>query len=141
MRYYCDATFEPDDDKKWIQLLDWAFSKCNTVEFNILRKGYDAVQEIKELSEFLIRKGKKREKIFSSGYSVEYLLNDNLKSFINSRKYSDWRNYYFEDVAFLQDGREILSTITHENYIIMLMTETEQKKLNDKGFKFSLFVI
>ncbi len=38
MRYYCDSSFKQVDDEKWFYLLDIAFSKCNTVEFNILLK-------------------------------------------------------------------------------------------------------
>ncbi len=137
MRYYCDSFFKQDDDEKWFYLLDIAFSKCNTVEFNILLKGYNTVSEINELSKYLIRKSKKNEKIFVSGYSIEYLLNDSLKSFIKSKRYIDWRNYHLEDIALLQNGQEILSTITHENYVIMLMSENQRNELNSKGFDFS----
>lgn len=137
MRYYCDGSFNQDDDEKWFYLLDVAFSKCNTVEFNILLKGYNTVSEIMELSKYLIQKSKKKEKIFVSGYSVEYLLNDSLKHFIKSKRYIDWQNYHLEDIALLQNGKEILSTITHENYVIMLMSENQRNELNSKGFDFS----
>ncbi len=137
MKYYCDASFNQDDDEKWFYLLDIVFPKCNTVEFNILLKGYDTVSEIVKLSKYLIQKRKKKEKVFVSGYSVEYLLNDSLKHFIKSKRYIDWQNYYFEDIALLQNGKEILSTITHENYVIMLMDENQRNELNSKGFDFS----
>ncbi len=137
MRYYCDCSFNKNDDDKWFYLLDLAFIRCDTVEFNILLKEYNTVPKIIELSKYLIRKSKKKEKIFFSGYSVEYLLNDSLKSFIKSKRYIDWQNYYFEDIALLQNGKEILSTITHENYVIMFIDKNQKNELNNKGYNFS----
>jgi len=53
-----------------------------------------------------------------------------------SKKYAIWLNYNLEDIALLQNGKEILSTITHENYVIMLMTESQRNELNNNGFGF-----
>lgn len=137
LKYYCDRSFKRDDDKKWFFLLEIAFNKCDTVEFNILRKGYNTVPEINELLQQQIRKSKKKDKIYSSGYSIEFRWNDKLKDFIKSKSYAEWYSFYFEDIAFLRDGKEILSTITHENYVIMLMTDYQREELNKKGFNFS----
>ena len=41
-----------------------------------------------------------------------------------------------EDISFLRQNSEFLGTISHENYIVLQMTEDERQSWNKKGFNF-----
>ena len=135
--YYCDSTFDQEDNNKWQKLVNVAVSSCDYIEFNILKKDYSNVKEISDISDALIEKHKRKNKIYPSGYCLRYKLCEKVIAFIKSKDYVAWNNYYLEDPSFIKDDLEILSTITHENYVIMLMASDEQKKLNKEGFNFA----
>ncbi|WP_075603019.1 hypothetical protein [Saccharicrinis aurantiacus] len=134
--YYGDSTFCQEHNDRWQKLVNIAVSNCDSIEFNILKKDYSNVKEISDLSDSFIEIQKRKEKIYPSGYCIKYKLSEKVIAFVKSKNYADWKNYYLEDLSFIRDNLEILSTITHENYVIMLMTADEQKKFNNEGFNF-----
>ena len=136
LKYYCDDTFKRDDDEKWNYLLDYAFKIADEVEFNILYSDHELTPEIEALSEDLIEKQKRKNKIYPSGYSLRYRLTDKLKEFIKSKRYSDWEGYNLEDASFLKNGTEFLATVTHENQVILQCSEGQRNTLKEKGFNF-----
>lgn len=135
-RYFCDDTFKNEDYDKWSYLLDYAFDKADQVEFNILYPDSDLTKLLADLSTDFIGRGKRTDKIYRSGQFIRYHLTDRTKNFIKSKKYSDWRSYLFEDISFLKNGKEFFATITHENYVILQLTEEQRSILNKKGFNF-----
>ncbi|MCU0352054.1 MAG: hypothetical protein MUF43_14700 [Flavobacterium sp.] len=136
MRYYCDDTFRKDDDIKWNHLLDYAFDLADHVEFNILHVGQKYPSEIESLLGDLVERKHKRDKIYATDESIRFKLTDSLKNFIKSKKYNDWNNYFLEDISFIKHNLEFMATITHENYIILQMTEDLRDDLNNKNFDF-----
>ena len=63
-------------------------------------------------------------------------MTDKLKGFIKSKKYYEWYNFFLEDVSFIKDNVEFMATITHENYVILQMTEIQRNNLNINGYNF-----
>jgi hypothetical protein len=136
-RYYCDDSLKYGEEEKWQYLLDYAFEKAEFVEFNVLYSNQEITSEIESLSEFLVEKNKRAEKIYSNGnYFVRYELSDELKEFIKSKKYRDWNGYNYEDISFVKNGKEFFATNTHENLIIIEMNKNLKEKLTEKKFDF-----
>ena len=135
-KYYCDSTFNKNDNFKWQKLIDIAIKSCDFVEFNVLKKEYLEVDEINELKNALIKHGKRKNKIYSSGNCLKFKLSKKVISFIKAKEYPDWYNYYLEDISFIKNCTEMLSTITHENYVIMLIKPEDVVSLNKEGFDF-----
>jgi hypothetical protein len=59
-----------------------------------------------------------------------------VKDFIRKKGIRGWRNTQLEDISFLRQNFEFFGTVSHENYIILQMTEDERKSWNKKGFNF-----
>ena len=139
LNYFYDDSLKVTDDEKWYHLIDMVINKSDSVEFNILYKNIESVPEIKNLSHHLIEKGKRKNKIFSSGEYLKFHLKEEMKDFIRSMKYSEGFNYYIEDISFIESNVEILATITHENYVIMLLSENQKNDLNKQGYNFIFY--
>jgi hypothetical protein len=136
-RFYCDDSLKYGEEEKWKYLLEYAFEKADFVEFNILYSNQEITNEIESLSEFLVEKSKRSEKIYANGnYFVRYELTDKLKEFIKSKKYEDWNGFNYEDISFVKNGKEFFATNTHENLVIMEMNKALKEKLTKKGFDF-----
>jgi len=136
IRYYCDNSFHKYDQWKWEYLLDYVFEKADQVEFNILRKNDPVPFEISAISDDLIGFEKRKNKMFYRGMSAKYSLTIQVKAFIKSKQYKEWFRYYYEDISFLLHNQEILATITHEDHVIMLLTETQKNELTNLGYDF-----
>lgn len=137
-KYYCDESLKDDDYDKWLFLLDYAFNKADQVEFNILYFNNDLNTILQNLADDFILQGKRTDKIYQSGQFIRYRLSDSLKKFVQSKKYSEWNFFVFEDISFLKGGKEFFATITHENYIIIRLTEEELFYFNKIGFNFNI---
>ncbi len=137
LEYFCDTDFQKEQNSKWSYLLDYVISTSDVVEFNILKKSYNSAPEIRAILCDMLSVGKREDKLYSSGKCISFKLTDKVIQFIKSKEYLDWVNYYFEDISFLKNGREILFTITHENYVAMLLSKDEKEHLNKKlGYNF-----
>jgi hypothetical protein len=135
-KYYLDYTLQKTDQDKWLELLDYAFVMAEQVEFNILDRTFGKPDIPADLSIDLIDQGKRKDKIYYSGNFIRFQITKNLKEFITSKLYSDWYNFYIEDISFLKNGIEFFATITHENYVIVQLSESYRDDLNKKGFHF-----
>jgi len=140
LNYYCDKSLQDNDDSKWKLLLQIVISEANFVEFNIFRQEYVNIPEITKISNNVIESYKRKKKIYRHGEIIRYKLNDEVIEFISNKSFAEWRNYYFEDISFLKDDLEILATITHENYVIVLLNENQLSDLNAKGYNFEFFL-
>lgn len=134
MRQY--SISENINEEKWTYLLSSRMREADAVEFNILYQPNKLQIELAELEPYLILKGKRKDKIYISGEFRRYRLSSEVKEFIFSKSYKSWYNYQFEDLSLLKNETEVLATITHENYVILLMTEEERQELNAQGFDF-----
>jgi hypothetical protein len=138
---YLDRSFKNDDDIKWQYLLSFAFDLAEEVSFNILSRKKELPQEIKDLYPDLILRETNFKKLYPTKNSISFNLTERLKTFILSKSYSDWNNYYLEDISFYKNNQEFFATITHENYIVIIVDENQIKDLNTKGFRFEEFSI
>jgi len=135
-KYYIDNSIESDE--QWKFLLNLVFKVADTIEFNILMKSYKSILDKELLSEVPQVFPGKTGKIYSTSKYIQFPLTDVMRNFMLLKKYSEWYNYCIEDPAFLKEGKELLATITHENYVIMLLSEEQRGVLNSKGFNFDV---
>ena len=138
--YYCDASFKETDDEKWFFLLRKVLYDSDYVEFNVHKKDFYKIPEIDSISKHIIDTVKFKQKIYPRNKSISYQLNEDVIKFILSKKYTDWKNYYLEDISIFKNDLEIFATITHENYIIMPLNADEYIDLNNKGYNFTYFL-
>jgi hypothetical protein len=136
IKYYCDNSFHKYEKNKWEYLLDYIFNQADQVEFNILRHNEPVPTEISAISDDLIGFDKRKNKIYYRRTSVKYSLTNQVKAFIKSKQYQEWHNYYYEDMSFLLHSQEILATITHEDYVIMMLTKEQKIELTNLGYDF-----
>jgi hypothetical protein len=130
LRFYCDDTFKKDDNDKWYYLIDYAFSIADSVEFNVLYKS-DLKREIQNISKDIIETTESNKR-----GALKFKLSPSVKQFIKSKKYYEWNGYNLEDMTFVKNEKIFLTTITHENYIILETTEKSRNELKKKGFDF-----
>ncbi len=136
-KFYCDESLKADDKTKTEELLNYVFGIADHVEFNILYKDEKELEaKIKIIKDDLIYRGKRSDKIYRSGEYIRFRLTDKVKDFVRQRGIIGWTNTQLEDISFLRQNFEFLGTISHENYIILQMTEDERSSWNKKGFNF-----
>jgi len=135
-KYYCNKNIIRDD--QWKYLVGLVLRDTDTIEFNILSRRYKSFLH-STLSGMFYEVIEKREgKIYQTGEFLRFPFTDGIKQFILHKDYADWRNHFIEDVCFISNGIEVLSTVTHENYIIMLLSEHQRHELNNNGFEFEI---
>jgi len=88
------------------------------------------------LKDEVIADSVRKDKVYPSGEYIRYRLSKEVIDFVRSKELSHWRNYPLEDISFLKDGVEILATISHEDYVILLMSVEEKETRNRQGFHF-----
>jgi hypothetical protein len=140
VNYYCDASLQKTDDEKWLFLLRMVLYESDLVQFNVLKKDFDNIPEIVSISKYIVDTAKPIQKIYPRRNFIRYTLHEDVKMFILSKRYMDWKNYYLEDISFFKNDLEIFATITHENYVIMLLNEAQYNDLNSKGYNFTYFL-
>lgn len=130
--YLCDQF----DSWSWKYLLHQVIAKSKYIEFNQLFINEKLPPELEWMNKYLVIETA-NNKIYKSGNSKRFEITDSITHFILSKEFREWRDSYFEDISFFsQEGTEILATITHENYVIKLMTESEKVEMKDKGIDF-----
>lgn len=139
-KFYCDESLKATDKEKTEALLNYAFGLADHVEFNILyRDDRDLERTINPVKDDLVERGKRFDKIYNGTEYIRFKLTDKVKDFVKKRGIGGWRNTQLEDISFLRQGLEFLGTVSHENYIILQMTEDERRTWNEKGFNFEFY--
>jgi hypothetical protein len=137
-RFYCDDSLKKNEKEKTDDLLTYAFRLADSVEFNILYSDDKKLEKtIEPIKDDLLVRGKRFDKIYSGTEYIRFGLSDKVKQFIREKGIHGWRNTQLEDISFLQQDLEFLATVSHENYVILQMTEDERKSWNGKGFNFA----
>jgi hypothetical protein len=136
-KYFIDETISKKDNDKWLKILEFAFERADGVEFNILKSDNELQKILAKFQDDFIEKNRRKNKIYANGKFIRFKLSDRLKEFVKSKKISTWKNYCLEDISLLNGSTEILATITHENYIYLLLTELEAEDFNNQGFNFN----
>jgi hypothetical protein len=136
MKYYCDSSL--NSDEKWKHLLNNIVKISDTVEFNVLQMNYADVLDNELLKEGYSIMDYPDGKLYSSGKCIQFPLTENVKNFVLLKSYADWYNFCIEDPSFRSGGKELLATVTHENYVIMLLSEKQREELNIQGFEFEI---
>lgn len=138
-KFYLDESLKPTDKDKIDDLLKYAFDLADEIEFNILYSDEKKLEKtIEIIKDDLVGRGKRIDKIYNSSEYIRFKLTDKTKDFIKKQGIQGWRNSQLEDISFLRQGIEFLGTVSHENYIILQMTEDERQSWNEKGFKFEI---
>ncbi len=67
-----------------------------------------------------------------------FLITQEVVEYITSKSYEDFDYGHgeFEDPAFFQDDILLLGTISHEDYVVMLLDEVERQQIETLGFNF-----
>jgi hypothetical protein len=137
-KYYVDSTINTVDHDKWLLLLEYAFNLADQVEFNVLKQSKDFFNFLVTFQDSLTDPAKPIDKIYTRGEYIRLELTKEVKDFIKSKYYNDWYNYFLEDISFLKNGLEFFATITHENYVIIKLDESDRDYFNKQGFSFEV---
>lgn len=130
--YYCDESSKPKE--KWDLILEEAFSKADSVGFNV----HNNEKILEQLTTDLIEKDANKRRIINSGRDFYlYKLSDEIKDVIRCKDYNFWALGTFEDISFWKDGIELFSTNSHENYLIARLTTEQRDIWNSQGFDFA----
>ena len=136
MKYYIDEEFDSKNDNAWIKLLDRFFPVGDAVEFNVLNNDEQLKHILDKFEADIIEIGFRKDKIYPRGKFVRFEISSSIKEFIYSKRYKSWKGFCLEDISILKDGKEILATITHENYIYIMGTSSQVDEINSLGFQF-----
>ena len=137
MRFWCDESVGRKDKDKIEHILDYAFNLADEVEFNILYSGdRELLNAIEQIQSDVIQRGQRFDKIYTGVEFVRFRLTDKVKSFVKTKGLFGWTNTQLEDISFLRAGFEFLGTVSHENHLILQMTDEQRKTFNENGFNF-----
>lgn len=132
-QYFCCDNFDSWD---WKYLLKNALTEAAFVEFNQLPLDEKLPAELEWLNEYR-SDSVANQKLYTSGTQHRFELTSPVKEFVLKRDFSDWQNSFFEDISlFNSDETEILATISHERYVIKLLSQNERLLLKEKGIDF-----
>ena len=129
---------KPNDQDKWLFLLDYSIEIAEEVEFNVFRKSKDFNDFLKTFYDEIVDQVRHKDKIYFSKEMIRFKLSKNLIEYIKEKTYSSWYNNFIEDISFLKDGVEFFAAITHENYIIMRLSDATREQFNKQGFNFEM---
>ncbi|MBT2558899.1 hypothetical protein J7E24_13975 [Hymenobacter sp. ISL-91] len=128
--YFLDDKFS-QRAHQWAALLARVLPQVNYLELNkFLLQGPlpDMLQEAAvELPQQVTR---------AYGATHRFWLTPALRAYCQTLAYDDWRAGDFEDPAFYHDDQLLLGTISHEDYVMLQLHETEKALLNEQGFNF-----
>lgn len=135
-KYYADRTLKKTDQLKWIFLIDFAIETAEEIEFNIFRKSNEYYALIDNFEKDILVQGIRKDKIYHSGEFIRLKRSEGLINYIKTKPYSRWYSNDLQDISFLKNGVEFFATITHENHVILKMSESKRAELNKMGFDF-----
>ncbi|WP_188816312.1 hypothetical protein [Hymenobacter cavernae] len=118
---------------KWSRILMYALDNSNEILFNILFEGKEFTDIINYLRESILGIYNIAPKIYNSGKVIRLALNEDTKRFILDKKWAEWKGFPLEDVSFIKDDIELVATITHEDYILINLTDEEKIIFEDNN--------
>lgn len=127
--------FEPEEniDKHWDILINLIINQAEFIEFNILWNDWLFQKEFILLRKFKVGEYEKKKKIFQSNKSVRYKNTEEIKKWVLSKKFSDWKDHYIEDPSFIRKDIEFLASRSNKNRIALLLSEPEREYLISQG--------
>ena len=137
-KYYLDNTFKPDDQVKWLKLIDFSLKFVDEIEFNILRKSIEFYDFQDTFRNEIVGQGRRKDKIYHHKEYIRLKITNDLVDYIKEKPYSSWHKNFLEDISFLKNGLEFFATISHENYVIVRLSETDRDDFNKQGFNFEI---
>lgn len=137
-KYFVDSTLKKDDPEKWLLILDFTINSAEEIEFNIFKKSRSYYAFIEEFRKDIIDQGNRDDKIYSFKESIRLKKSEKLINYIRDRPYDFWWGNCLEDMSFIKNGIEFFATITHENYVIISLSESDRNFLNKKGYNFEI---
>ena len=128
--YFCDDNFS-SQPRPWAALLAQVLPKANYLELNrflLLGPLPDLFREAR------VALPQQAKRVYKATH--RFWLTPTLRAYCLALPYSGWQNGDFEDPAFYQDDQLLVGTITHENYVVLQLSETEKALLNEQGYDF-----
>lgn len=127
--------FEPENniDEYWRILLNMVIDQADYIEFNVLWNDWMMQKEFIQLRKFKVKEFEKRKKLFMSNKSVRYKNTPEIKEYLLSKKFSDWRHHYLEDPSLIRKEVEFLSCRSNKGRIVLFISEEERKYLISQG--------
>ena len=125
--------FETNIEEKWLDVKQYASKRCDIVAFNVLYECNEYFAFIKEYQESMIS-GEDLDKEYASGLSIFFRYTAKMKSFMEEKSFDSFYNDFIEDPSFYIAGKEVVWTITHENYIFLADDLPDFEYFRAKGF-------
>lgn len=127
-------------NRKWSLVLDFAFSKADSVAFNVLFEDEVFGMITRRFGNDLVGVFDEQHKFYQSGRVVKFRLSDEVKQWTYSKKFDEWTNTAFEDVSFWDGTSEIVATISHETMVVLRLSNEERMSFMMKGFALDIKV-
>jgi len=129
--YYLDDNFDSYPPDRWLSVLNWVLPKANYVEIN---HSFSKVPIPGVLLHAEVPLPNGIQRVYSATH--RFYLTPEVAAFFVDKPYWYFDISTFEDVALYKDDTLVLGTITHEDYVVMLLNESERQQLNQQGLDF-----
>jgi len=126
--------FEKNIEEKWQEVKSYASERCDAIAFNVLYDCNEYFAFLEEMQDELLSREVDFDKEYASGEPILFRYTKKMKNFMKEKSFEFFKNYFIEDPSFYIDGKEVISTITHENYIILADEFQDLEYFQAKGF-------
>ncbi|MFD2785047.1 hypothetical protein [Hymenobacter rubripertinctus] len=128
--YFLDAAFG-QRAHQWPALLERVLLSVNYLALNqLLRQG--PLSDIFRQAQVALPQQVARV----YGATHRFRLTPAIQAYCRAMQYLDWPANDFEDPAFYCNGQLVLGTISHEDYVVLWLSEAEKEALNQQGYDF-----
>ncbi|WP_156126166.1 hypothetical protein [Hymenobacter sp. DG25B] len=128
-KYFLQESFNKLPATRWGELLDKALPKANYLELNQLWSKARLSPVLAQAQVFLPAN---IPRVYKATH--RFSLTPEVVAYIKGVAFHDWKNGAFEDPALYHDNTLLLGTISHEDYVVLPLTEDERAQLNGQGF-------
>ena len=130
MNYYCHDNFEKPPATAWQLVLEQTLVIATHMEISRVFAG--ALPQVLAAAMVPVPPRIKGPRVATH----RFILTPAVVAEVRAKSCNEWNNYEAEDPAFYQEDVLLLGTITHEDYVIMRLSEGERMILKNQGLDF-----
>ena len=131
MKYYYHESFGDLPSGSWIILLDKILTQASHLE---ICTSFSRAALPNAFKTAKISLPENIDRVYTA--TQRFRLTSAVVSEVRSREYLSWDSNDLEDPAFYQNDVLLLGTISHEDLVVIILSESERIDLNNSGFSF-----
>jgi hypothetical protein len=131
VKYYCQKNFEDLPKQSWALLIDKVLVEATHLEVSMI---FSEIAFSRAFINALTYLPENIHRVYAATHRFQ--LTSAVVTEVRNIEYLSWDSDKLENPAFYQNDILFLGTISHEDLVIMLLSEPDRNELNSMGFSF-----